>query len=194
MSTPIKRTINQKDSQSSFFQTHKIHIYGALLLLTIAIIFVGGYYLYQFLTTEITKIDIVASKDPIILPEVIPEDTSSNLKRLISFNVRGTSGEEKFKLMVDDEVVLSETLLDKTYKTYIVEIPYASKTITFTFTNDGIASSGYGRDIIIGSFYSDHKSIMQYIRDRAGFDQPRIDKYKSGILMWGGDYIIDLPQ
>lgn len=182
----------KKDNKSN---TTRIVI-GVIIFIFIVGLCIGGWQLYKYITKETEDI---ASK-------IIVNTANTAIKiikppqRLLSFKIRGITGEEKFKLTLSDgkpetipEELMPETLLSKTFVEYVKEIPYDKKILTLTFLNDGDSTTGVNKDIIIDYFKSDNVNILPNIRVRDGMDQPRIDKYRSGLFLWNGDYVFDLP-
>lgn len=181
-----------KEDVSNGSHTGRTILIASVIIIIISVLIVGGYYLVKYFM----------HKDDIV-PESSTNSTqidTASPKRLLSFKLRGTSGQEKFKITSTSKssdatntvtnpviTIMDETVLPNTFVTYVKEVPYDQNEITFTFLND-VGT----RDIIVDNFMADNISILPKLRVRSGMDQARIDKYRSGLFLWSGDYIFDL--
>lgn len=187
-----------KEDVSNGSHTSRTILIASVIIIIISVLIVGGYYLVKYF---MHKDDIVPESSTSTVNDNPTQIATASPKRLLSFKLRGTSGQEKFKITSKSKssdatntvtnpviTIMDETVLPNTFVTYVKEVPYNQNEITFTFLNDDDGS----RDIIVDNFMADNIDILPKLRVRSGMDQARIDKYRSGLFLWGGDYIFDL--
>ena len=186
-----------KEDVSNGSHTGRTILIASVIIIIISVLIVGGYYLVKYF---MHKDDIVPESSTSTDNDNSTQTDTASPKRLLSFKLRGTSGQEKFKITSTSKssdatntvtnpviTIMDETVLPNTFVTYVKEVPYDQNEITFTFLNDDGT-----RDIIVDNFMADNIDILPKLRVRSGMDQARIDKYRSGLFLWSGDYIFDL--
>ena len=187
-----------KEDVSNGSHTGRTILIASVIIIIISVLIVGGYYLVKYF---MHKDDIVPESSTSTVNDNPTQTATASPKRLLSFKLRGTSGQEKFKITSTSKssdatntvtnpviTIMDETVLPNTFVTYVKEVPYDQNEITFTFLNDDGS-----RDIIVDNFMADNIDILPKLRVRSGMNRyALIDKYRSGIFLWGGDYIFDL--
>lgn len=116
------------------------------------------------------------------------EDTNkidSNIKQ-VELNLKGLSGDEKFKLLGDTEndVFFQETTLNNYNSTYMATIPSDTKKLRLYFLNNG-----KGKEIIMDDFTLDGENIKNTL-----VDQEKLKEITDGKLILGGEYVFDLTK